>query len=120
MNSCDSDSTTAALSAAQGKSLKTYIDAVNTNAGNISIYLNSFKQTGVVTCSSTANTPTKTHVDFPKTMAYTPIVLLNALSAVPGTILKGITATNITTTGFDIYITRSDGGATSVKWLAIY
>lgn len=30
-NSCDSDSTTSALSAAQGKSLKTYIDNVNTN-----------------------------------------------------------------------------------------
>lgn len=30
-NSCDSDSTTSALSAAQGKSLKTYIDSVNTN-----------------------------------------------------------------------------------------
>ena len=33
-NSCDSDSTTSALSAAQGKSLKTYIDNVNTNAWN--------------------------------------------------------------------------------------
>lgn len=33
-NSCDSDSTTSALSAAQGKSLKTYIDSVNTNAWN--------------------------------------------------------------------------------------
>lgn len=30
-NSCDSDSTTSALSAAQGKSLKTYIESVNTN-----------------------------------------------------------------------------------------
>ena len=33
-NSCDSDSTTSALSAAQGKSLKTYIDNVNTNIWN--------------------------------------------------------------------------------------
>lgn len=33
-NSCDSDSTTSALSAAQGKSLKTYIDNVNTNVWN--------------------------------------------------------------------------------------
>ena len=120
MNSCDSDSTTSALSAAQGKSLKTYIDAVNTNAGNMSNYLNSFKQTGVVTCSSTANTPTATHVNFTTKMNYVPLVFLNPLTAVPGTILKGCSATNITQTGFDIYITRSDGGQTSVKWLAIY
>lgn len=33
-NSCDSDSTTSALSAAQGKSLKTYIGNVNTNVWN--------------------------------------------------------------------------------------
>lgn len=33
-NSCDSDSTTSALSAAQGKSLKTYIGNVNTNIWN--------------------------------------------------------------------------------------
>ena len=120
VNSCDSDSTTSALSAAQGKSLKAYIDSVNTNAGNISMYLNSFKQTGVVTCSSTPNTPTVTHVNFATKMSYTPLVFLNPLTAVPGTILKGCSATNITQTGFDIYITRSDGGQTSVKWMAIY
>ena len=33
-NSCDSDSTTSALSAAQGKSLKAYTDSVNTNIWN--------------------------------------------------------------------------------------
>lgn len=33
-NSCDSDSTTSALSAAQGKSLKAYIENVNTNVWN--------------------------------------------------------------------------------------
>lgn len=33
-NSCDSDSTTSALSAAQGKSLKAYIESVNTNVWN--------------------------------------------------------------------------------------
>ena len=34
MNSCDSDSTTSALSAAQGKSLKTYIDNASQNIWN--------------------------------------------------------------------------------------
>lgn len=76
-------------------------------------------QKGTITCSAKANTPTATHVDFPKEMASAPIVLLNPLTAVPGTIFKGCSATNITTTGFDLYVTRTDNGNTSVKWIAI-
>lgn len=74
---------------------------------------------GTVTCTSKANTPTVTHVNFPKAFASAPIVLLNPLTAVPGTIFKGCSATNITTTGFDLYVTRTDNGNTSIKWIAI-
>lgn len=74
---------------------------------------------GTTTCTAKANTPTATHVTFPKAFASVPIVLLNPLTAVPGTIFKGCSATNITTTGFDLYVTRTDNGNTSIKWIAI-
>lgn len=74
---------------------------------------------GTTTCTAKANTPTATHVTFPKAFTSAPIVLLNPLTAVPGTIFKGCSATNITTTGFDLYVTRTDNGNTSVKWIAI-
>lgn len=96
------------LSAKQGKTLKSAIDTITSS-----------KQIGTTTCSAKANTPTATHVTFPKAFTSAPIVLLNPLTAVPGTIFKGCSATNITTTGFDLYVTRTDNGNTSVKWIAI-
>lgn len=96
------------LSAKQGKTLKSAIDTIASS-----------KQIGTATCSAKANTPTATHVTFPKAFTSAPIVLLNPLTAVPGTIFKGCSATNITTTGFDLYVTRTDNGNTSVKWIAI-
>lgn len=103
-----SDDTDKSLSAKQGKTLKSAIDTIASS-----------KQIGTVTCTAKANTPTATHVNFPKAFASAPIVLLNPLTAVPGTIFKGCSATNITTTGFDLYVTRTDNGNTSVKWIAI-
>ena len=103
-----SSDTDKSLSAAQGKALKSSIDSISAS-----------KQIGTVTCSAKANTPTATHVTFPRAMASVPIVLLDPLTAVPGTVFKGCSATNITTTGFDIYVTRTDNGNTSVKWIAI-
>lgn len=103
-----SDDTDKSLSAKQGKTLKNAIDTIASS-----------KQIGTVTCTAKANTPTATHVNFPKAFASAPIVLLNPLTAVPGTVFKGCSATNITTTGFDLYVTRTDNGNTSVKWIAI-
>lgn len=108
VNNLTSSDTDKSLSAAQGKILKSSIDSISAS-----------KQIGTVTCSAKANTPTATHVIFPKAMASVPIVLLDPLTAVPGTVFKGCSATNITTTGFDLYVTRTDNGNTSVKWVAI-
>lgn len=70
-------------------------------------------------CAAVANKPTATHVKFQETLPKVPAVLLDPLTTVPGTVFKGCSATNITTTGFDLYVTRTDNGDTSVKWVAI-
>lgn len=75
--------------------------------------------TGTEICAAVANKPTATHVKFQETLPKVPAVLLDPLTAVPGIIFKGCSATNITTTGFDLYVTRTDNGDTSVKWVAI-
>ena len=103
-----SDDTDKSLSAKQGKTLKIAIDTITSS-----------KQIGTVSCIAKANTPTATHVDFPKAFASVPIVLLSPGTAVPGTIFKGCSATNVTKTGFDLYVTRTDNGNTGIKWIAI-
>ena len=75
--------------------------------------------TGTAVCAAVANKPTATHVKFQETLPKVPAVLLDPLTTVPGTVFKGCSATNITTTGFDLYVTRTDNGDTSVKWVAI-
>lgn len=75
--------------------------------------------TGTEICAAVANKPTATHVKFQETLPKVPAVLLDPLTTVPGTVFKGCSATNITTTGFDLYVTRTDNGDTSVKWVAI-
>nr|DAH89575.1 MAG TPA: YadA-like protein [Caudoviricetes sp.] len=103
-----SDDTDKSLSAKQGKTLKNAIDTITSS-----------KQIGTVSCVAKANTPTATHVDFPKAFASVPIVLLSPGTAVPGTVFKGCSATNVTKTGFDLYVTRTDNGNMGVKWIAI-
>nr|DAD94317.1 MAG TPA: hypothetical protein [Siphoviridae sp. cttFh17] len=78
-----------------------------------------FCQKGIVTCKSTANTPTKTSVTFSSAFDVVPTVVLTPVSTVPGTIVKGVSVSNVTTKGFDIYVTRSDSNAMSVGWVAL-
>lgn len=78
-----------------------------------------FCQKGTTTCKATANTPTKTSVTFSSTFDVVPTVVLTPVSTVPGTIVKGVSVANVTTKGFDIYVTRSDSNAMSVGWVAL-
>ena len=78
-----------------------------------------FCQKGTTTCKATANTPTKTSVTFSSTFDVVPTVVLTPVSTVPGTIVKGVSVSNVTTKGFDIYVTRSDSNAMSVGWVAL-
>lgn len=69
---------------------------------------------------SAADTPTGVTVTFPVGMfsvAPTPGVL--PLTGGPGTVVKGVSALNVTTTSMTIYLTRADTTQTSVAWMAI-
>ena len=76
-------------------------------------------QWGNVTITPVTNTPTAKAVTF--SVAYTdaPVVMVTAYTTVPGTSVTGSAAANITTTGFDAYVTRTGTTNTGVMWFAI-
>lgn len=78
-----------------------------------------FCQKGAVVCKATANTPTKTSVTFSSAFSAVPTVVATPISAQPGTYVKCVSVSNVTTKGFDIYLNRTDTNSTSVAWIAM-
>lgn len=76
-------------------------------------------QWGVETITPVANTPTVSAVKFSTSYTSIPMVVASPITTVGGTTVSSGTATNITTTGFEAYVTRSNTTATSVGWIAI-
>lgn len=76
-------------------------------------------QWGVETITPVANTPTSKAVSFPAAYTSVPMVLTTAITAVPGTSVTGNAPANITATGFDAYVVRTNATNTSVGWVAI-
>ena len=76
-------------------------------------------QWGNVTITPVANTPTAKAVTFHTPYTDAPIVLSTAYTTVPGTSVLGDGTANITTTGFDAYVTRTGTTNTGIMWLAI-
>lgn len=76
-------------------------------------------QYGRVSINPVANKPTKEHVQFPKTFAGQPCVVVTPITSVPGTYILGTGAANNTSAGFDAYITRTDTTETILAWIAI-
>jgi hypothetical protein len=72
-----------------------------------------------VTITPVANTPTAKAVTFHTPYTDAPVVLTTAYTTVPGTSVLGNAAANITTTGFDAYVTRTGTTNTGIMWLAI-
>lgn len=76
-------------------------------------------QWGNVTITPVANTPTAKAVTFYTPYTDAPVVLSTAYTTVPGTSVLGDGIANITTTGFDAYVTRTGTTNTGIMWLAI-
>ena len=76
-------------------------------------------QWGNTTITPVANTPTAKAVAFDTAYTDAPCVFTTAYTTVPGTSVLGDAVANITTTGFDIYLTRTGATNTGVMWLAI-
>ena len=76
-------------------------------------------QWGNVTITPVASTPTSKAVTFYTSYTDAPCVFTTAYTTVPGTSVLGSAAANITTTGFDAYVTRTGTTNTGVNWFAI-
>lgn len=75
---------------------------------------------GSVNITPTApNAITKASVTFGKTFASAPMVFTSPVTSSPGSSCLGTSVNNITTTGCDIYLTRTDTTQTRVYFLAI-
>lgn len=76
-------------------------------------------QWGIESITPVANTPTSSAVTFQQAYAENPTVIVSMASTVPYTTVRAVSAANITTSGFDAYVTRTNTTVTSVMWLAI-
>ena len=76
-------------------------------------------QWGVVTITPVANTPTSSAVKFSTAYTSVPMVVASPITTVGGTTVSSGTVSDITTSGFDAYVTRSNTTNTSVGWIAI-
>ncbi len=66
------------------------------------------KETGFVSITPVANTPTSASVTFKRTYKKIPTVVLSVASSVPGTQVLGYGQTGISTTGFNAVVTRTN------------
>ena len=67
-----------------------------------------------------ANTPTKKSITFSKEFSGVPKVMATYVGTAPGTVVTGVSVSNIKKTGFDLYVTRTSTTATSICWVAFY
>ena len=75
-------------------------------------------QTGTVFVTPVANTPTSVAVTFPTAFATTPVVVASASSASPGSEVKEISVSSVTTTGFTAWIYRTNTTDSAILWIA--
>ena len=67
-----------------------------------------------------ANKPSYVDVVFPSgTFTDTPRVVATPVTSVPGTSILGVGVSEISKTGFTLYVTRANTASTSVDWIAI-
>ena len=75
-------------------------------------------QAGGVNITPVANQPTYVTVTFPTAFSTIPRVIVSAKSSGIGTTVLGVSSHNVSTTGFNLYITRKDATTTGVDWVA--
>ncbi len=128
VNNLTSTSTTAPLSAYQGKLLNDTkvtqgAKSITNTSGSNSSYMilgNLLLCWGRISITpSAANTPTTKTITFPKKFSLNPAVIVNPQTGVPGTYVTGCSSSSTTTSSAKINITRKDTTSTSIDWFAI-
>jgi hypothetical protein len=87
--------------------------------GNVRFSNGLLIQWGNETITPAANTPTAKEIKFAVSYTDAPCVFVTAYTTVPGTAVSGVASANITTTGFNAYVTRNGATNTGVMWVAI-
>jgi hypothetical protein len=76
-------------------------------------------QSGHVFITPTAaNTPTAYALTFPQAFPAAPVVVATPETSGPGTVVTGVGARDVTATGCNLYLTRTDTTVTGVWWIA--
>ncbi len=75
-------------------------------------------QAGLVVITPVASTPTSVRVTFPQAYASAPKVTTSPVTIYPGTVVKGTSVSDVTATGFTLWIYRTNTTATTVSWQA--
>ena len=88
-------------------------DVLNSALGGFQIL------TGRVDITPKANTPTAKEVVFSREFASAPVVITCPASSAPGTAITGTSASDVTKSGCNIYLTRSGTTTSTVMWVAI-
>ena len=89
-------------------------------SGSIKFASGLVMQWGNVTITPTAeNEPTVSEVTYPIRFKYTPFVVINPATTVPGKTVTGACAASVTETKFDATLTRTNLSPTHLRWLAI-
>lgn len=77
-------------------------------------------QTGSVTVTPTADAVSSYKIYFPKTFKSTPaIVIVSPETSVPYTYVRYAAASDYSTSGFTLYLYRTNSTATIVNWMAV-
>ena len=75
-------------------------------------------QSGTVSITPVANTPTSITVTFPVAFASTPSVIVSAASGVVGSTVLGVGGDTETTTDFRATVYRTNTTLTTLRWIA--
>lgn len=78
------------------------------NQAAVAVSGNILQETGFVSITPVANTPTSAAVKFKKTYKKIPTIVMSVASGVPGTQVLGYGQTGISTTGVNIVVTRTN------------
>lgn len=74
---------------------------------------------GKVAINPTANQPTGVWVTFPAAFVRNPVVIVTPNTAVPYTTVRGCGVSDVSTTGMNVYLTRTNTTKTLVYWYAM-
>ena len=86
---------------------------LNSALGGFQIFI------GKVDITPKVNTPTAKAITFSREFASAPVVITCPASSAPGTAITGTSASDVTKSGCNIYLTRSGTTTSTIMWVAI-